>query len=275
MATVKLVIFLILILAAMFGWLIPLTRGFRMLRRKTGGKHLALLGIVWGSVSVIMMLTGIVLFAYIAHATRVVNFDASGYTGAFGTVAIPYKGQAFLVLQEEKTARRYRFTATEGEFLVPPGSYFLSTCTVAAKDGSGALWTAETYMALRRTNRIVVLQNAKLLLQVGPPYLAAAFIEQWKKDSVSGSIKIIDRYGDQAVTLKKDGKNPSPPELIVLNEQKQPVSKLKTSFGIGGVCRFSGEIPGNIAHNLFLRPVFEPIPLDIKPIDTPAARRTP
>lgn len=212
----------------LLAWIVPLTIGIVLLRRKqrTGGVVLTILGGIWAIPSLVIG-AGLLYFLHMRSLYSPRDFEAAQYQGKTTTLAWDYRGSAELGAKLSDEHFVTRFKTSNGVFTVPDMPLRLAYFIASATDSAGVPWQAQTSFSESKPLRPAEQVHA---VQPGPPYKAQIVVQRQTEGKVLLSLKITDRE-NHSTTISPVGDRSNPPRFKAIDKSGKVVWNDEFAFG--------------------------------------------
>lgn len=194
------------------GWLAPLIIGARRWRRGAGGRALTCIGAGW-----CLLIAGLFGSAFWRYHTwqqtcHVDTFDTAAFTGASGTLSVPYDGKGSLRFEQTRadgTTRNWTVDVTNRCVRVPTGTLTANHLSLEVADAAGTLCGNLSVSFAASNATVQIATNEQSALAGGFP-LTASVAASSNNGQISLSLSIVDTAGNDA-TWRAAGPNSKPP----------------------------------------------------------------
>ncbi|MBI5818415.1 MAG: hypothetical protein HZA88_05465 [Verrucomicrobia bacterium] len=225
-------LFLVLLIPGLFGWIIPLVFGIKHIRKKTGGVVLTVVGSVWGAFAIVF--GGLFTFFLVMglRTMQVEDFDPAKFQGKTGRILLSHKAESELVVMSMGGigTKRLRFKTLDGVITAPEGKYFPFEYTAFARDPAGKKWKASCTLLGGSVDDVSVSAESPRELAVGPPFTAKVTVTKEPGGEVGIDLKLTGQGGGR-YTIQQMDSNDTPPGFEIIGPDGKVVLKDKFHFG--------------------------------------------
>ncbi|MHB8995017.1 MAG: hypothetical protein ACYC63_07200 [Armatimonadota bacterium] len=220
---------IIIMVAVMLAWIVPLIVGLRLLRggQRASGLVLTIIGALWAIPSLIGMVVAGMYWSALRSDFETKDFKPAEYRGVTGVVQTPYRGSCTLTTQHGRAQERVRYVTGNGSFILPVGTHRVDDFVATAQSPAGGKWEGQSRVTSR--NSIEVKRDAPQELRVGPPYVAQISVSE-RSGKVYMSLQCKDVGGYDAI-VQQTARAATAPGFLVANKAGKTLFSGKFAFG--------------------------------------------
>jgi len=233
---------LLIWLAGLLGWIVPLVIGLGWRRRNVPGfQAWTRFAAIWGGTALVLAAgIGVMLAVSLSgnrHGSyspdKTSEFSAATFKGPTGNLKIPFSGEMHLKA-ECSTLGVMDFSTSNSTFVVPAGRITVKSLEVTARDKQNRKWMAQGnwfYSGEHKTNVVEVPAGGIKELAMGPPFRASI---QVTYSPVSDSFRMKPLYSDSLgynYKVCSDDRKGTVPGFELLDSENKLVMSGKFEFG--------------------------------------------